>query len=113
MKAHENKLSKFNINFFGGEPLLQCESIYRVCDEFKDYPHCRFVMTTNGDVIGHLDKSRLPANFSLGVSAYDIFTDVGKYVKIKDTLQPMSIAFRFTFDESSIDRLDEFKSICK
>lgn len=113
IKSKEHKQSFFEIDFFGGEPLLCLDSIYDVCESFEDYSRCSFKLVTNGDLFNNVDVKRLPRSLKLGISAYDIFDDIEKYKSYIERLAMFNVQLQYTFDESSLDKLDSFINICK
>lgn len=113
VKEREEKLSNFHISFFGGEPFMQVDAIYKIVDAFKDYPNCYFFATTNGDFLDRVDTQQLSPRFVLSISAYDIFDNVEKYKRLAAKFSCLQPTFLFTFDQSTINRLDDFVSICQ
>lgn len=60
---------KIQIDFFGGEPLLQWDTIVAVVEELKDDPNCQFFMPTNGlllteDKIDYLNRNKVQVSLS-------------------------------------------------
>lgn len=65
-KAPEKKIQ---IDFFGGEPLLQWPTIKKIVEELKDQENCQFFMPTNGllltdDKIDYLNENRVQVSLS-------------------------------------------------
>ena len=109
----------YELNFFGGEPLLNFDVLVHLIDKFKDDSRCLMNMTTNGDfLLLHEDSMQLHRIDNLTVSAYDFFIDSSKYCKINDIFQNMTLTYTFTQDDivkinDFFDKCNEMQIKCK
>ena len=82
-KEQEGKLDKYDLLFFGGEPLLNITVLKHLVNLFKDDNRCIMHLTTNADFLDEfLDTKELTRIDKVILSAYDIFKeDVDKMMK--------------------------------
>ena len=100
--------SEKTIVLFGGEPLLNVDGLQYVLSTIHN---AKFVLVTNADLL-NVVKVDL-SNVYVQISAYDIFSNVQKYVQLAKTIKAKDIVFSFTFDQSTISRFSEFIFICE
>ena len=101
----------YELNFFGGEPLLNFDVLsYAIC-KFKDDNRCIMNMTTNGDkLLIYKDSPFLHRIDNLTISAYDFFINSRKYEEMHDIFQNMTLTYTFTEDD--IHKMNEFFDKC-
>ena len=104
---HNNQNSK--VNLFGGEPLLNIKGI-DLCFQYLN-PSLSVTLYTNGDELLKLINKPYINSLNIQVTTYDIFEDVEKYRKLCNSFN--NIIFTFTFDETNIDKIEEYKNICR
>lgn len=103
----------FQLNLFGGEPLLYIETINYILNKFTN-ENCDIHLVTNGDYIDRLIKNDNIEKLNITLSCYDIFENQQKYITIISDINVFkSICLTFTFDQSNIDKIDEYVKFCK
>ena len=109
IKCHENNTSQFNVNLFGGEPLIAFDLIQIVVDGLSTFKNAKINLITNCDLLSSIAQDSI-RNMSIYATAYDIFTDPEKYsnyVKMFNIKQ-----LQYTFTQDDIDKCGQFAQIC-
>lgn len=104
------KTEKYDVNLFGGEPLLNWECVQIVLDGFKDEPRAAMNLITNGDLIGEHMYPFLDG-CNVFISAYDAF-DPNRFERYKEIRNRLKrCVFLFTVSEDNLDRIDELEDL--
>lgn len=113
IKKRQSKNSSFNINLFGGEPLLNISGVQQIIEAFDSWPDCQLNLYTNGDLLLDSMQKINVSQLNIQLTAYDIFTDQTLYKKIISSTHSKSLCFAYTFDESNVNDAIKFKQICR
>ena len=106
-----DKSEHYQLNLFGGEPLLNIDGINEIM-HLVENDDCEIILVTNGDFIDRLSKIYNYKRIKVQVSAYDILEDSNKYKKMYDFLgDRMNLSYVFT--EDNIDKVPDYKHICE
>lgn len=110
-KEQEGNLDKYDLLFFGGEPLLNVTVLKHLVNLFKDDNRCIMHLTTNADFLDEfLDTKELARIDKVILSAYDIFKDHSKYIKFAKKIKDCMLTY--TFIEDDINRVDDYTDLC-
>lgn len=110
-KEQYGKTDRYELSLFGGEPLLNYDSLAYIIDKFEDDNRCFTSMTTNGDKLAdYKDSIQLHKIDNLTVSAYDFFINLEKYKHIHDIFK--NAVFTYTFTENDLSKMNEFFDVC-
>ena len=88
---------RFQINLFGGEPLVNSKEVKYIIDFFRENDNCKIWLFTNGDLFNEIGDRRYLDRIHAQISVYDIFTRLDKYRPWLDNLDNDRIRFTYTF----------------
>ena len=103
-------LSVYQISIFGGEPTLNIDALDLTVKLFIDKP-CKIVIYTNADLIDQILDKPYISRVVLQISAYDIFSNLEKYLNIINKCKQSLLTYTFTQDD--INMIDKYVSICR
>lgn len=89
--------NRFQINLFGGEPLVNSKEVKYIIDFFREKDNCKIWLFTNGDLFNEISDKRYLDRIHAQISVYDIFTKLDKYKPWLDNMDNGRIRFTYTF----------------
>lgn len=96
---------RYEVNIFGGEPLMNFPAVKKVVDAFKSDGLCTMNLITNGDLMTD-DMIEVLNHVNVGITTYDILDGkdetLAKYRRKYNLLK--NCRFRYTLTEMDIDQ---------
>lgn len=100
---------KCSVNFFGGEPLLNIPMMEYCINNLNN--DIKLNLYTNGDKIEQIYNKEYLKKLNIQVTVYDIFENYEKYQKMCENIP--NLLFSYTFDQTNIHLIEEYKQICR